>query len=121
MSSAMDNSKLAGAPFRPVHYEYKPKVNGGLFTGEPFEKNAAWGNFPCKPETGSLLQHALPSANPPPLATFHYPSANHRPGNNTPDLPGIQECNGFYMINDNRVPSTDCSTYCAIFPREPKC
>lgn len=110
MSSGTYTGKLLGAPFRPVLYEYRPKLNGGLYTGEPFTKNAPWGNVPFKPETGSLLQEALPSANPPPLATFHYPSANHRPGNNTPDLPGIVECHGFYMINDTRT-----------FSKQPNC
>lgn len=121
MSSGMYNGKIQGAPFRPFTYDYKPKLNGGLYTGEAFQQNAPWANIPFKPETGSLLQEALPSANPPPLAMFHYPSADHRPGNNTPELPGIVECHGFYMINDNRILSNDCSTHCATFPRQPTC
>jgi hypothetical protein len=121
--TANDFSKLQGSQYIPLTYEYKPKVNGGLYTGEEFEKNAPWGNFPVKPETGAYINKNLLSANPPPLAQYHYPSAEHRPGNNTPELPGIVECPnyGFYAINDDRVFSKDCLTYCALFPKNTEC
>jgi hypothetical protein len=118
-----DSSKLSAAPYIPIDYQYTPKLNGGLYVGEPFKKDAPWGNFPIKPETGSLINKNLKSANPPPLAQYHYPGAEHRPGNNTPELPGIVQCGdyGFYAINDDRVFSKDCLTYCALSPQTPQC
>jgi hypothetical protein len=118
-----DFSKLSGAPYVPMVYEYKPKVNGGLYTGEPFIKDAPWGNVPSKPETGYMMQVNLKSANPPPLAQYHYPGAEQRPGNNTPELPGIVQCGeyGFYAINDDRPFSKDCLSYCALAPNRPQC
>jgi|688.fasta_scaffold1575465_1 hypothetical protein len=94
--------KISGAPYSPLQYTYKPKLNGGLYTGQPFLENAPWRNFPNEPSTGSLINNNLRSANPPNQAMFHYPSANHRLGNNEPDLPGIIECNGFYVIQDDQ-------------------
>jgi hypothetical protein len=118
-----DFGKFQGYSYVPLTYKYQPKVNGGLYTGEAFEKDAPWGNFPVKPETGSYINKNLVSANPPPLAQYHYPSAEHRPGNNTPELPGIVKCNnyGFYAIEDDRVFSKDCLTYCALNPKTPEC
>ena len=122
MSSGFFSGKVIGSQYQPTKYEYKPVLNGGLYTGEPFQKDAPWGNYPAKPETGYLINQNLKSANPPPLATYHYPSANHRPGNNTPELPGIIECHGFYMINDDRKFSDDCITYCpADFSSQLQC
>jgi hypothetical protein len=97
-------------------------LNGGLFTGEPFQKDAPWRNFPTKPETGDLINKNLISANPPPSGVYHYPSANHRPGNNTPFLPGIDECKGFFVINDKSLLNKeDCRQVCFGFSKQPKC
>jgi hypothetical protein len=114
---------LQGSPYTPFEYEYKPKLNGGLYTGEPFKKDAPWGNFPVKPETGSLINENLKSANPPPFAVFHYPGGEHRPGNNTPVLPGVKSCNGFNMIDFDTegAPEAECSVYCPKIARTPKC
>jgi hypothetical protein len=115
------NGKLQGAPFTPVETQVTPQLNGGLFTGEKFKEGSAWGNIPVKPDTGYLINQNLRSANPPPLAIYHYPGAVHRPGNNTPTLPGIVNCNGLYLIDDDRKMSNDCNTYCAGFPRQGSC
>lgn len=114
---------LQAAPYIPLTYEYKPKLNGGLYTGEAFAQNAPWGNVPMMPETGSYINQLLKTANPPPLAQYHYPGAEQRPGNNTPQLPGIVQCAnyGFYAIEDDRIFSDDCLTYCALNPKQPQC
>lgn len=114
---------LQASPYVRLDYEYMPKLNGGLYTGEPFQKGAPWANVPMKPETGHYMNTLLKSANPPPLAQFHYPGADQRPGNNTPELPGIIQCAnyGFYAIDDDRVFSKDCLTYCALAPQQPQC
>ena len=118
-----DFGKLQGSVYIPLTYNYQPKLNGGLYTGTPFEKSAPWGNFPVKPETGTYINKNLLSANPPPLAKYHYPGAEQRPGNNTPDLPGVVKCGeyGFYAIEDDRIFSKDCLSYCALNPKTPEC
>jgi hypothetical protein len=121
----MSFGKLNGlnyAPYESLKYEYKPTLNAGLFTGEPFYTDAPWRNFPSKPETSSLVNKNLLSANPPPGAQYHYPSANHRPGNNTPEVFGIENCKGFYLIKDETLqPKHDCYQRCSHFPKNPQC
>lgn len=121
--TANEFSKFQGSPYVSLTYKYAPKLNGGLFTGQPFEKGAPWGNFPVEPETGAYINKNLMSANPPPLARYHYPGAEHRPGNNTPELPGIVKCGdyGFYAIDDDRMFTKDCLTYCALTPKTNSC
>lgn len=67
-----------------------PSLNGGLYTGEPFKENAPHANIPIIPDTGYIIHYAMRSAHPPPPveALYQYPD-NHRPGNNTPIMPGI--------------------------------
>lgn len=60
-------------------------VNGGLYTGEPFEANAPWANVPVQPDVIALAQN-LKSANPPPRAIEQLPSYT-RPGNNLVNSP----------------------------------
>lgn len=101
------SSKLTGAPFTPIEYKYIPKLNGGLYTGEPFNQDAPWRNFPAEPSTGFLINTNLKSietVEPHPQQFFHYPGAGQRPGNNTPALPGIVNCNGLnvYTIDDGK-------------------
>ena len=55
-----------------------PKVNGGLYTGEP--ANGPWGNYPVIPEPNELSKNLL-SANPPPNAE-KIPMSYNREGNN---------------------------------------
>jgi hypothetical protein len=64
-----------------------PSLNGGRYTGQPFQKDAPWGNFPALPDAGYLNTVALRSADPPPGAQYHIPGGGLRPGNNTPVLP----------------------------------
>lgn len=66
-----------------------PSLNGGLYTGEPFEKDAPHANIPIIPDGGYMTHFALRSANPPTQALFQY-NDNYRPGNNTPVMPGIE-------------------------------
>jgi hypothetical protein len=66
-----------------------PSLNGGLYTGEPFQANAPWANVPATPDAVSLMMHTLQSANPPPGARYHVPGAT-RPGNNLLDTPNLQ-------------------------------
>ncbi len=99
--------KLSGAPVKPIEYKYTPKRNGGLYTGEPFQEGAPWRNFPAEPTTGFMINTNLRSVetiNPNPEQFFHYPSGGHRPGNNTPALPGIANCNrlNVYTIDDGK-------------------
>lgn len=64
-------------------------LNGGLFTGEPFQKDAEWGNFPSVPASAIQNHVNLKSANPPNMALYHM-QVGYRPGNNTdPVMPGI--------------------------------
>ena len=73
--------------------QYIPPLNGGLYTGEPFMKDAPWANVPQQPSTDYLTHVALKSANPPLDALFQYPG-NVRPGNNVQSMPGVTNaCN----------------------------
>lgn len=56
-----------------------PSLNGGLYTGQPFQPGAPWANIYVKPEADTYTQNAK-SAMPPPNALM-IPS-NNRPGNN---------------------------------------
>lgn len=118
-------NKLQGYTYTPIEYNYKPQLNGGLYSGESFHENAEWGNVRVEPDTAFMMNKNLLSANPPPQAMYHYPGANHRPGNNTPTLPGIVTCNGFKAINNNSDNvgqyTSECYTYCAGFTKAPKC
>lgn len=59
-----------------------PSLNGGLFSGEPFQKGAGWANVPIVPDSGYMIHYALESAGAPPGAKFQYPGGGKRPGNN---------------------------------------
>ena len=61
----------------------KPSLNGGLFTGEAFHKDAPYANFPNKAEAVHLHTSTLTSAGPPPGAQQQFPDT-FRPGNNMP-------------------------------------
>ena len=80
------NSKVAFVP------PPKPDLNGGLYTGEPFHKNAPYGNVPVIPDTGYLIHYNLRSANPPVPALYQYPGGN-RPGNNYQPMTGLHTIN----------------------------
>ncbi len=65
-----------------------PSLNGGLYTGEPFAKGAAWANFPATPDADYMTHFNLKSANPPTEALVQYPGGP-RPGNNVQTMPGV--------------------------------
>lgn len=75
----------------------KPDLNGGLYTGEPFKKDAPWGNFPAVPDAGYMIHYNLRSANPPLEALYQYPGGI-RPGNNSQTMPGIVKYNETYNL-----------------------
>lgn len=64
----------------------KPVLNGGLYTGEPF--NGPWGNYYVKPDVVYLTNTNLVSANPPQNALTQYGNII-RPGNNDPSFKNI--------------------------------
>ncbi len=66
-----------------------PSLNGGLYTGEPFKKGAAYANFPVIPDEGYITHINLLSANPPPGANTQY--NNIRTGNNYHGAIGVQQ------------------------------
>jgi hypothetical protein len=83
---------------RPNGYSSIPprKLNGGLYTGEPFA-SSAWGNVPIVPDSGNMVRNGLRIGNePPPGATLQY-VAWERPGNSSPDTAGLvaDEWTGF--------------------------
>jgi hypothetical protein len=61
-----------------------PSLNGGLYTGEPFDQTCTYKNYPNKPDSVYLHTHTLSSANPPPGAQDQFPDSI-RPGNNLPE------------------------------------
>lgn len=82
-----------------------PQLNGGLFTGEPFEKDAPYANVPVIPDAGYMTHYNLATAKPPPEADMQYPGGP-RPGNNMQPMPGIEKLAGPYGL---WCPSTPCS------------
>lgn len=71
----------------------KPSLNGGLYTGQPFQKDAPWANIPVIPDVDYMTNVNLRSANPPPRALYQYPG-NTRPGNNYQANTGLKEYTG---------------------------
>lgn len=63
-----------------------PKLNGGLYTGEPFK--GPWGNVHVTPDVDYMTHVNLKTANPPIEALMHYPGGP-RPGNNSQKMPGV--------------------------------
>lgn len=74
-------------------------LNGGLFTGEPFDENSTYKNFPNKADSVYLHSVALQSANPPPNVMHQFPDS-FRPGNNIPDskLIGLKQFDDHHAI-----------------------
>lgn len=85
MVAPFDSSKPAPPPM--------PVLNGGLYTGEPFAKDAPYANIPLVPDAGYMTHYNLKSANPPDDARYQYPGGP-RPGNNVQPMPGIQQAPG---------------------------
>lgn len=72
-------------------------LNGGLYTGEPFKKDAPWANVPVIPDVTYMMQYNLLSANPPPGVAHHYPGTI-RPGNNEYDMQGIEKISKYNLF-----------------------
>lgn len=64
------------------------KVNGGLYTGEPFA-SAGWANVPVRPEAGHMQREALRIGNEPPAGASLQYVCTTRPGNSDPDQSGL--------------------------------
>ena len=64
--------------------------NAGLYTGEPFEKNAPWANVKVRP-TAAYLNHVNLLTAQPPVEALYQMQYGYRPGNNTDDrIPGLK-------------------------------
>jgi hypothetical protein len=76
------------------------KLNGGLYTGEPFEEGAPWATVPVIPDAAYMTHQNLRSANPPVQALVQYPGGP-RPGNNEQTMPGVtQSANSAIWCNN---------------------
>jgi hypothetical protein len=114
---------MAGISRSSLEFEYivnnsspvpERKLNGGLYTGEPFAKDAEYANVPVLPYSAYWISENIKSANPPKEAVFQM-QAGYRPGNNTdPDLPGLNFFKGDYQTFG------PINTYCFPSACEPK-
>jgi hypothetical protein len=68
-------------------------LNGGLYTGATFLKDAPWANVPYIPDADWMTNEGLRSANPPPEALTQY-QGGFRPGNNYQQMPGVSDMQG---------------------------
>jgi len=66
-----------------------PKLNAGLYTGEPFKKDAPWGSIYIPASTHTYINESLRSAGAPESALYQYPNYV-RPGNNWQEFRGLQ-------------------------------
>jgi hypothetical protein len=98
-----------------------PALNGGLFTGEAFEKDAPWGNVPVRPTTAYMTNMNLRSANPPIQALFQM-QAGFRPGNNSDDMmPGLVAFTGSQEFGPFNFACIPCFKPNAPAQKEPPC
>ena len=98
--------------FSPYHYDnYVPppplKLNGGLYTGEPFAKGAPWANVPVVADIDYMIHYNLRSANPPIEALFQYPGTV-RPGNNSQNMSGIAKPEGYDFLCTPCIKNKGC-------------
>lgn len=84
MSSFASSSPTSASSAPSFVAPSPPQHNGGLYTGEPFLKNAPWANVPVVPDAGAMNFVTLSSAGPAPYGRYHLPGGGIRPGNNTP-------------------------------------
>jgi hypothetical protein len=97
-------------------YEYdtyvkppEPKLNGGLYTGEPFAKDAPWANVPVIADIDYMTHYNLRSANPPIEALFQYPGTV-RPGNNFQNMTGLAKPSGYDFLCTPCLKNNGCYT-----------
>jgi hypothetical protein len=93
-------------------YKYISSVNGGLYTGELFERGAPWANVPVEPDVLYLTRENLKSANPPPGAQLQFPGGP-RVGNNKQDMPEL----GIVLKSSETIvpePNSDFCRYASV-------
>ena len=93
----MSKFKLEFGEYNFDKYNYMPvpppSLNGGLYTGEPFKKDAPYRNFPVLPDASVYLQENLSNGtNAPNAAKFMYPAT--RVGNSYVDWKGLKKYSG---------------------------
>lgn len=82
MQQQMQQQQLSYVPPPP------PTLNGGLYTGTPFQAGAPWANVPVAPDAGFYNFGNLRGVESAPVAArYMVPGGGLRPGNNTPLLP----------------------------------
>ena len=70
-----------------------PSLNGGLYSGEPFEKNAPWANIPVTPDTTVYINESIKRGNNvTPGSSTQYPAT--RQGNSYVEWKDLQKYNG---------------------------
>jgi hypothetical protein len=97
-------------------WKYEPVHNAGWSTGQPYAKDAPWGNVNVIPSAAYLNHINLRSAGGPVQALF-YMDTSVRPGNNSSDtmIPGIAKFVGdknfgpFSIDCMPRVSRVECS------------
>ena len=93
-------------PWSPVPH---PKLNGGLYTGEPFMKDAPWATIPVKPTWAYMTNQNLRSSSIVPVSGLFQMPVNYRPGNNSDDgMPGL----GDFVGDENFGPFNFKCTPC---------
>lgn len=85
MSSSPQPTPPTQATFVPPP---PPSLNGGLYTGTPFDPNGGWRNYPVPPDAGNYQFGSLTGVSSAPVAArYMMPGGGLRPGNNTPLVP----------------------------------
>lgn len=85
-----------------------PALNGGLYTGQHFVKDAPWATVPVRPTSAFMTHMNLRSANPPVHALFQL-QAGYRPGNNSDDpMPGVVRFKGDQNFGPFNFMCTPC-------------
>jgi hypothetical protein len=85
-------------------------LNGGLYTGEPFAKDAPYANVKVLPYSAYWANENLKTAANVPKQAYFQMQAGYRPGNNSdPSIPGLDFIGGdfktFGPINTFCVPA----------------
>jgi hypothetical protein len=106
-------------------------LNGGLYTGESFYKDAPWGNVPIVPEATIHTNEGIAIGNPnvPKQARFQYHAT--RPGNSYVEWPGIKKYQGTrenpgpfnHGCYECEIPEKGCNCYdvCPLSGETPAC
>lgn len=86
-----------------------PKLNGGLYTGTPFNNDAGYSTVKVIPDVDYMMNINLKSAKGVSEAQLHYPG-NNRPGNSIQDMTGLQRYsnnNDILCISDSVINSME--------------